>query len=193
MADGTTDKTAIRAEDWHTDDLYFAVPAKATLLHGIEIPSRGGSTWFCNMHSVYEALPDDAAPAHRRPTRDPRLRHAARPQPALGAHAAGDRRDARCRASAGADPSGDRPQGALSQSQPASTGSSGWSGPRATRLLDELADEARKPQHHYGHVWSVGDVVVWDNRATMHRVMIDYPLGEKRIMQRVLIEGERPV
>ena len=44
MADGTTDKTAIRAEDWHTDDSYFAIPAKATLLHGIEIPSRGGST-----------------------------------------------------------------------------------------------------------------------------------------------------
>ena len=57
-ADGTTDKTAIRAEDWHTDDSYFAMPAKATLLHAMEIPSRGGSTWFCNMHSVYEALPE---------------------------------------------------------------------------------------------------------------------------------------
>src|SRR5262245_26102963 len=33
MADGTTDKTALRAEDWHTDDSYFATPAKATLLH----------------------------------------------------------------------------------------------------------------------------------------------------------------
>jgi taurine dioxygenase len=58
MADGTTDKTAIRAEDWHTDDSYFAVPAKATLLHSIEIPSHGGATWFCNMHSVYDALSD---------------------------------------------------------------------------------------------------------------------------------------
>src|SRR5437763_8988269 len=46
MADGTTDKTAIRSEDWHTDDSYMAVPAKATLLHSIEIPSRGGVTWF---------------------------------------------------------------------------------------------------------------------------------------------------
>src|SRR6478752_3619505 len=58
MADGTTDKTAIRAEDWHTDDSYFAVPAKATLLHAVEIPSHGGATWFCNMHSVFEALPE---------------------------------------------------------------------------------------------------------------------------------------
>lgn len=59
--------------------------------------------------------------------------------------------------------------------------------------LDELADEARKPRHHFSHVWSVRDIVVWDNAATMHRVMIDYPVGEKRIMQRVLIEGDRPV
>jgi len=34
--------------------------------------------------------------------------------------------------------------------------------------------------------------VVWDNRATMHRVMLDYPVGESRVMQRVLIEGDRP-
>ena len=61
------------------------------------------------------------------------------------------------------------------------------------KLLDQLADEARKPRHHHGHVWSVGDIVVWDNRATMHRVVIDYPVGETRIMQRVLIEGDRPV
>src|SRR5436189_1981883 len=58
MADGTTDKTALRSEDWHTDDSYFAAPAKATLLHSMEIPSHGGRTWFCNMHSVYEALPE---------------------------------------------------------------------------------------------------------------------------------------
>ena len=58
MADGTTDKTALRSEDWHTDDSYFAVPAKATLLHSINIPSRGGRTWFCNMRAAYDALPD---------------------------------------------------------------------------------------------------------------------------------------
>ena len=45
-------------------------------------------------------------------------------------------------------------------------------------LLDELAAEARKPEHHFGHEWKVGDCVIWDNRATMHRVDVDYPLGE---------------
>jgi taurine dioxygenase len=128
MADGTTDKTALRSEDWHTDDSYMAVPAKATLLHNMETPSRGGRTWFCNMHAVYEALP-----ASTRKRID---------------------------------------------------------GKRAMHAYDTV--RARKPKHHFGHQWSVGDCVVWDNRATMHRVDVDYPVGERRIMQRVLIEGDKP-
>ena len=157
MADGTTDKTAIRSEDWHTDNSYLAVPAKATLLHGMEIPSHGGRTWFCNMHSVYEALPETLAAAHRRHARHPRLRHAARPQPALGAHAAGDRRDARRRASTGAHPSRDRPQGALSQLQPARPHRRPGAGRerRAARRAGRPRRASRR--HHFGHVWTVGD------------------------------------
>mgnify|MGYP003704071013 CR=1 FL=1 len=70
MADGTTDKTALRAEDWHTDDSYFATPAKATLLHSIHIPSSGGRTWFCNMRAAYEALPEATLEAGRSQVRD---------------------------------------------------------------------------------------------------------------------------
>ena len=64
--------------------------------------------------------------------------------------------------------------------------------PESDALLDELAAHTRQPRFHQAHTWTVGDVVIWDNRATMHRVDIDYPMGEKRIMQRVLIEGDRP-
>lgn len=192
MADGTTDKTAIRAEDWHTDDSYFAKPAKATLLHGIEIPSHGGSTWFCNMHSVYEALPealreriDGLRAVHGYDT--PRARN--RPSPRTPEEIA-------------ETPDVEHP---LVRTHPETGRKALYLNPNrldrivglerkeSDALLDELAEEARKPRHHFGHVWHVGDVVVWDNRATMHRVVIDYPVGEKRIMQRVLIEGDRPV
>ena len=192
MTDGTTDKTAIRAEDWHTDDSYFAVPAKATLLHAMEIPSRGGSTWFCNMHSVYEALAgklrrriDGLRAIHGYDT--PRARN--RPSPRTPEEIA-------------ETPDVEHP---LVRTHPDTGRKALYLNPNrldrivgleraeSDALLDELADEARKPQHHFSHVWSVGDIVVWDNRATMHRVMIDYPVGEKRIMQRVLIEGDRPV
>jgi taurine dioxygenase len=192
MTDGTTDKTALRAVDWHTDDSYFAIPAKATLLHSIEIPSHGGSTWFCNMHSVYEALPeatkkriDGKRAIHGYDT--PRARN--RPSPRTPAEIA-------------ETPDVEHP---LVRTHPETGRKALYLNPNrldrivgmeraeSDALLDELADEARKPRHHFGHVWERGDIVVWDNRATMHRVMIDYPVGEMRIMQRVLIEGDRPV
>jgi taurine dioxygenase len=189
--DGTTDKTALRAEDWHTDDSYFATPAKATLLHGIEIPSHGGATWFCNMHSVYEALPEplrrridglraihgyDTPRARNRPA--PRTPHeiAETPDvehPLVRTHPETGRK-------------------ALYLNPNRLDRIVGLERAESDTLLDELADEARKPKHHFGHVWTAGDIVIWDNRATMHRVVNDYPLGEPRIMQRVLIEGDKP-
>ena len=192
MADGTTDKTAIRAEDWHTDDSYFAVPAKATLLHSIEIPSRGGSTWFCNMHSVYDALPE----ATKQRIDGKRAMHG------YDTPRARNRPSARTPQEIAETPDVEHP---LVRTHPVTGRKALYLNPNrldrivdlerseSDALLDELADEARKPQHHFGHVWRAGDIVVWDNRATMHRVVIDYPVGETRIMQRVLIEGEPPI
>jgi len=191
MTDGTTDRTAIRAEDWHTDDSYFATPAKATLLHGIEIPSRGGSTWFCNMHSVYESLPD----AVRRRIDGLRAIHG------YDTPRARNRPSPRTPREVAETPDVEHP---LVRTHP-DTGRRalylnfnrldrivGMERAESDAVLDELAAEARKPEHHFGHAWTVGDCVIWDNRATMHRVDVDYPMGEKRIMQRVLIEGDKP-
>ena len=191
MTDGTTDKTAIRAEDWHTDDSYFAIPAKATLLHSIEIPSRGGSTWFCNMHSVYEALPeatkkriDGRRAIHGYDT--PRARN--RPSPRTPEEIA-------------ETPDVEHP---LVRTHPDNGRKAlylnfnrldcivGMARAESDALLDELAAHCRQERFHYAHEWTVGDAVIWDNRATMHRVDVDYPMGEKRVMQRVLIEGDRP-
>jgi taurine dioxygenase len=191
MVDGTTDKTALRSEDWHTDDSYMAVPAKATLLHNMETPSHGGRTWFCNMHSVYEALPEST----RKRIDGKRAIHA------YDTARARNRPSARTAQEIAETPDVEHP---LVRTHP-DTGRKalylnfnrldrilGLERAESDELLDELAAEARKPRHHFGHQWTVGDCVVWDNRATMHRVDVDYLLGERRIMQRVLIEGDRP-
>ncbi len=189
--DGSTDKTAIRAEDWHTDDSYFATPAKATLLHAIEIPSRGGATWFCNMCAVYDALPeatkrriDGLQAVHGYDT--PRARN--RPSPRTPQEIA-------------ETPDVVHP---LVRTHPESGRKALYLNPNrldrivgleraeSDALLDELTEFARRPEFHFGHVWTLGDAVIWDNRCTMHRVVIDYPEGERRIMQRVLLEGDRP-
>src|SRR6185503_2223360 len=191
MPDGTTDKTALRSEDWHTDDSYMAVPAKATLLHSMEIPSHGGRTWFCNMRSVYEALPE----ATRRKIDGKRAIHA------YDTPRARNRPSTRTAQEIAETPDIEHP---LVRTHP-DTGRKalylnfnrldrilGFDREESDALLDELAAHTRKPEFHYAHEWSVGDAVIWDNRATMHRVDVDYPMGEKRVMQRVLIEGDRP-
>ena len=192
MDDGSTDKTVYRAEDWHTDDSFFEVPAKATLLHSIEIPSRGGATWFCNMHTVYEALPE----ATRRRIDSKRAIHG------YDTPRARNRPSPRTPQEIAETPDVEHP---LVRTHPVTRRKALYLNPNrldrivglpreeSDALLDTLATEARKSQHHHGHVWCKGDVVVWDNRATMHRVVNDYPLGEPRIMHRVLLQGERPV
>ena len=189
--DGTTDKTALRAEDWHTDDSYMATPAKATLLHAMEIPSKGGRTWFCNMRAAYEALPDatkqridgmraihgyDTARARNRPSPRTAQEIAETPDvehPLVRTHPDNGRKGLYLNFNRL-----DRIVGL----------------PRAESdaLLDELAEHVRQPRFHVAHEWAVGDCVIWDNRAAMHRVDVDYPVGERRIMQRVLIAGDKP-
>jgi taurine dioxygenase len=191
MADGTTDKTALRSEDWHTDDSYFATPAKATLLHSIEKPSLGGNTWFCNMRAAYQTLPEktkqridgmraihayDTARARNRPSPRTAQEIAETPDvehPLVRTHP-------------------DNGQKALYLNFNRLDRIVGLERAESDDLLDELAAHTRQPQFHTAHEWTVGDIVIWDNRATMHRVDVDYPMGERRIMQRVLIEGDRP-
>ena len=191
MADGTTDKTALRSEDWHTDDSYFATPAKATLLHSIEIPSHGGNTWFCNMRAAYDALPEamkkridgmraihayDTPRARNRPSQRTAQEIAETPDvehPLVRTHP-------------------DNGKKALYLNFNRLDRIVGLERAESDTLLDELTAHVRRPQFHMAHRWAVGDIVIWDNRATMHRVDVDYPMGEKRIMQRVLIEGDRP-
>lgn len=191
MADGTTDKTALRAEDWHTDDSYFEVPAKATLLHSIDIPSHGGNTWFCNMRAAYDALSDDM----KKRIDGLRAIHA------YDTVRARNRPSARTPQEIAETPDVEHP---LVRTHPDNGRKAlylnfnrldhivGMERAESDALLDELAAHTRKPEFHYAHRWAVGDVVIWDNRATMHRVDVDYPMGEKRVMQRVLIEGDRP-
>ena len=61
------------------------------------------------------------------------------------------------------------------------------------RLLDELITHATQMKYQYRHVWRQGDIVIWDNRCTMHKANADYPEGERRLMHRVIVAGTVPV
>lgn len=174
---------------WHTDMSYVPMPPKASMLYAIEVPPRGGNTSFCSMYAIYESLPDDLkrrieglAIKHDgtynsggyvrqgvMPTNDPRTSPGAL-HPLVCTHPdtgrrllyLGRRRNAYI---AGLD---------LAESE---------------ALLDELWTYVARPEVAWEHVWRVGDLVLWDNRCTMHRRDAFDP-GSRRIMHRTQVKGE---
>ena len=69
----------------------------------------------------------------------------------------------------------------------------GWERAQSDALLDEVYAQITKPEYQYHHEWQVGDLLLWDNRCLVHAVNMDYPVGQKRLHQRILLKGERPV
>jgi taurine dioxygenase len=56
-------------------------------------------------------------------------------------------------------------------------------------LLEEVFDHSENPEWVYEHVWRPGDLLLWDNRCSMH-ARTDFPAGERRLMLRTTIDGE---
>ncbi|MBM3491962.1 MAG: TauD/TfdA family dioxygenase [Alphaproteobacteria bacterium] len=185
-------RRVVVGEYWHTDDSYFAVPAKVTMLLAKALPSSGGDTRFCNMALALERLP--AATRQRLAGLRARHRYQSR--------RAGGRIMTRSAAEAAETPEVSHP---LIRTHPESGRPAlylnpnrmesvvGLSDADSDRLLDELGEHATRPEFQYQHRWQSGDLLLWDNRSTMHRASADYPDGDLRLMHRVLLKGTVPV
>ncbi|MGZ0189738.1 MAG: TauD/TfdA dioxygenase family protein, partial [Alphaproteobacteria bacterium] len=69
----------------------------------------------------------------------------------------------------------------------------GWTELDSDALLEALYAHAFQPEFQYRHSWRPGDLILWDNRCTLHRANADYDLSQPRIMHRVMLAGEVPV
>jgi taurine dioxygenase len=173
---------------WHTDMSYLENPPKASMLYALEIPPAGGDTYFCNMYRAYESLPDalrqrasGLALKHDATynsggyvrqgltaTDDPASSHGVyhplvRTHPETGRRALylGRRRNAYI----GGLPVAD-----------------------SEALLDELWSYATRDEIAWRNQWQPGDVVLWDNRCTMHR-RDSFDPSSRRILYRTQIKS----
>ncbi len=186
------DKTALRAASWHTDGSHFPHPYKATLLHAHAVPPSGGKTRFCDMYAAYDALPgtlkrriDGLRGVHCHDTVRAKEQLAdSNALKALGAAEAALHPLAR--------PHPETGRTALFLSANRLDRIEGLDRDDSDALLDELYAHADQAAFQYAHAWRRGDIVIWDNRCTMHAVTNDYPIGQERIMLRAMIEGETP-
>ncbi|HUF91598.1 MAG TPA: TauD/TfdA family dioxygenase [Candidatus Limnocylindria bacterium] len=175
---------------WHSDSSFKAIPAKYSLLHARSIPSRGGNTEFADMRAAYDALDAETkadvadlicehSQLYSRQqlgftdfTDEERVRFAPVRQRLVRTH-----------------PSTGRPSLYLSSHAGSIVG---WPVPEARAFLRDLVEHATQRSFVYAHRWRVGDLVMWDNRRTMHRAR-PFPAHEPRDMRRTTLVGEPTV
>jgi taurine dioxygenase len=176
---------------WHTDMSYIEVPPDASILHALEVPAAGGETGFCNMYRALETLPQTL----RARLNGVSIKHDATHNsggflrkgfepPADVTRSPGPGHPAvRTHPETGCDTLylGRRPYSHV-QGLPVA---------ESEALLDQLWSHAARPEFAWYHQWAVGDVVIWDNRCTMHRRNA-FDNAARRIMHRTQIKGTRP-
>jgi taurine dioxygenase len=173
---------------WHSDSGFNEVPPSASLLHSIEIPAEGGDTGFSNMYLACERLPQALRHAVRGRTIKHDRRYTSGGQLREGYLAHQDLRESpgpshpiiRRHPETGADALylGRRPHAYVN----------GLSLEASEALLDELWSHATDPSITWHHQWRVGDILIWDNRCTMHRRDAFDPAA-RRIMHRTQCKG----
>jgi len=169
---------------WHTDLNFVEEPPAASCLFAHEVPPTGGDTGFANMYSAFEALPEDVAAriAGRR------IRHDAR------FNSAGYLREVRV-------PDTLHP---IVRRHPETLRNALYLGRRAhariedmavdesDALLDTLWAHATSDAFTWHHQWRAGDLLIWDNRCTLHR-RDSFDASQRRVMHRTQTRGSRPV
>jgi alpha-ketoglutarate-dependent 2,4-dichlorophenoxyacetate dioxygenase len=174
---------------WHSDSSFKMTPAKYSLLYCLSVVSKGGNTEFADMRAAYDsldeerkALIEDLVCEHSQMfsraqlgftdfTEEERERFKPVLQVLVRTHPSTGRKSLYLSSHAGSI--------------------LGMPVPEARFLLRDLVEHATQRKFVYSHKWRVGDLVIWDNRRTMHRVR-PYPAEEPRDMRRTTLKGEGP-
>ncbi len=176
-----------RATEWHTNSTYEPELPLLAILHAKEVPSERGGTMFADMRAAYDALPlamkerlasltglhgRSSGPAGERLYGDDKGAtekvYTELPRPAVVRHPVTG-------------------QPILFVNPMHTHGFAGMRREEAWPLIEELAAHATQERFVYYHRWRVGDVLMWDERATMHRGAGDYRPEERRIMLRTIV------
>jgi alpha-ketoglutarate-dependent 2,4-dichlorophenoxyacetate dioxygenase len=175
---------------WHSDSSFRATPAKYSLLSGRQVPSKGGNTEFADMRAAYDALDQDMKDriedlicehsllfsrgllGFEELSPDEKVNFKPVRQRLVRTHPVTGRKSLYLSAHAG--------------------GIVGWPVPEARALLRDLTEHATQREFVYSHQWRQYDLVVWDNRQTMHRGRPFNDTVEVRDVRRTTVAGDQP-
>jgi taurine dioxygenase len=178
---------------WHTDHTNQELPPKFTILYAVAVPDKGGATNVCNARAGYEALPDDVkraiagkktentlissarmktgnpdiVRAQRESTKPPTVHPLVRTHPETGTKAAWFHKGK-------------------------TETVTGLSPEETQDFLQDLTDKITQPQFCYAHEYQKGDLLIIDDRASLHRAGFDFDHSQHRRLYRMLVRGDRP-
>jgi len=175
---------------FHSDYCYLEKPALGTFLYALEIPSQGGDTLFLNMHKAYDALSAELKAAIQgrkavnayhyesltRSVNEAKIDFSKQPhfaQLMVCRHPATGRK-------------------ALYVNRLMTWTVEGMDEAEGTALLNKLFAHIEQDRFIYAHKWRVGDLVLWDNRCTLH-ARTDFSDKERRLLRRHVVEGDRVI
>jgi taurine dioxygenase len=172
---------------FHSDQCYMEVPAMATMLYAMEIPSKGGDTVFANMYKAYETLPPELKTRlegrvaenvydyeSNGTTRGSQIKEGSKhyAHPVFRTHPVTGKK-------------------ALYVNRLMTDHIVGLSKAESDETLNFLFDHAEQATFHYAHQWRVGDLILWDNRCSQH-ARTDFDASERRKLRRITVLGEKP-
>jgi len=168
--EGQIDKYGVtRASKWHFDESYKEHLPRLTMLHALQVPKVKGGTEFADMRAAYDAAPP--ALKHKvenlvsvfRPGQGGEAHH-----PTVYTHPVNGRR-------------------LLLISPQHQVGFEGMENEEGLAIMQEIQDHATQAPFYYYHQWKVGDVLMWDQVATLHRNAVDSDPNEPRIFLRTIV------
>src|SRR4029079_15548031 len=178
---------------WHQSHPNQNCPPRFTMLYAVAVPDKGGATSVCNARAAYEALPDDVklkiadaktentlissarmktgnpdmVRAQRESTKPPTVHPLVRTHPETGTKAVWFHKGK-------------------------TETVTGMSPEETQDFLQELTDRITQPQFCYAHEYKAGDLLIIDERASLHKACFDYDHSQHRRLYRMLVRGDRP-
>ncbi len=186
--DGSVDPFGVRrATIWHSDATYEAALPRLAMLHALEVPSQGGGTLFADMRAAWDALPEASQTRLLPLTGLHRFNVGPAGGAGIYAGQAGTENgfeDQRHPAAAVHPTSGRR----ILFVNPAHThGFEGVARDEGWRMVEQLSAHAVQDRFVHRHDWRPGDLVIWDERATMHRGAGDARPEARRVLLRSIV------
>jgi taurine dioxygenase len=178
---------------WHTDHTNQEMPPKFTMLYAVAVPDKGGATSVCNSRAAYEALAEgvkgkiarlktentlissarfksanpDVLKAQLESKQPPTVHPLVRTHPETGTKAVWFHKSKTEKVT------GMTPQ-------------------ETQEFLQDLTDKITQPQFCYAHEYQKGDLVIIDDRASLHKAGFDFDQSQHRRLYRMLVRGDRP-